>query len=380
MKLKFLIAMFSITFSAMSQQSYLSVADSLASVGKQNDAIKLLEDIEPKSEKILLKLAKLQQQVEKNDEALENYIKVLNKNPERVLTALDYGELLMKSGKPEQADSLFTLLSKKYPNNAGFVYRAGLAKEMKKDSLAIDRFFQAVKLDSTHQGAIYKTALYHLKKQSPHEAISLCQTGLKHNPDNPSLLSILGQAYFKTYQYPECIEPFEALVRMGKGSEFIFEKLAKSYRAVSNYDKALEYYKKLLKINNLNATVHAIMGMIYLRQEKFDKAQTHLAFVVLIKDRPLDREYLNLGLGYKGMEKFEKAFESFGKALDENPRNERALLERAIAADAYFEDQQAVLNLYNTYLERFGEKGKEEMISVAKYRVSELKSEIHLAK
>ena len=380
MKLKFLIAMFTITFSAMSQQSDLSVADSLASVGKQNDAIKLLEDIEPKSEKILLKLAKLQQQVEKNDEALENYIKVLNKNPERVLTALDYGELLLETERLEIADSLFNSLTEKYPDNAGFTYRLGLTREKKKDSSAMDLYFKTVGLDSTHQGALYKTAKFELQRGNRHNAIHLSQTGLKTRPENASLLSILGQAYLASLQFEEAAVPFEKLIEIGEGSEFILEKLASAYRKSGQTDKAIATYEKMLEIDNMNGAVHSNLGALYLKKDKAKKAQEHFMMALFIKNQPADSEYINLGLSYKRQEDHRSAYISFQKALEENPENQRAKIELALAADAHFEDKQAVLKLYQDFVTKYKETGRNDMLSVAEYRISELKKEIHLAK
>ena len=93
------------------QTDNFKIADSLAAVGKQRESIKLLEELNPKSERVYLKLAKFQQAQGDNNLALENYKKVLLRNPDRVLTLLDYGELLMENGDLKQADSVFTKLT-----------------------------------------------------------------------------------------------------------------------------------------------------------------------------------------------------------------------------------------------------------------------------
>ncbi|MGA8853580.1 MAG: tetratricopeptide repeat protein [Christiangramia sp.] len=375
-----LIILCLIGIKAGAQTSALNISDSLAAVGKQREAIELLSDAEPKSDKIYLKLAKLQQDIGQKEKALENYRKVLDQNPNRVLTIQNYGELLLESGKLEMADSLFSSLTEKYPDNAGFVYRLGLAKENKKDTTAIKYFFKTVSLDLTHQAALYKTARHQLKNGKSYNAISLCNSGLKVHPNNISLLSILGQAYSTSLQFEKAIPPFEKLVALGEGSEFILEKLAKAYRVTSQPEKAIETYKKMLDINDMNSTVHSNLGALYLQTNEVEKAQQHFTMALLIKKQPVDREYLNIGLTFKRQDNFKEAFENFEKALEENPNNERALLERAIAADAYSEDKEAVLDLYETYLKNFAETGREDMISVAKYRISELKSEIHQSK
>lgn len=96
-----------VAFKAEAQTSALAVSDSLYAVGEYAEAINKLQGITPQTEKTYLKLAKNYAASRQPEIALENYKKVLSQNPERVLTTIDYGELLVKSGKLKLADSLF---------------------------------------------------------------------------------------------------------------------------------------------------------------------------------------------------------------------------------------------------------------------------------
>ncbi|MUP44638.1 tetratricopeptide repeat protein [Gramella sp. BOM4] len=362
------------------QTEILKTADSLAAVGQHSEAIGLLESIEPKTETIYLKLAKTQQARGHNEEALQYYRTVLEQNPGKILTTVDYGELLLESGKAEIADSLFSALSKRYPENAAFNYRTGLAKEKRKDSIAIRYFFKTHILDSTHQGAIYKTAKYFLQNGKSYNAIMLCNTGLRARPNNVSLLSILGQSYSRTLQFEKAIEPYEKLLELGEGSEFILENLAKAYRTTGQDENAIETYKKMLDINDANASVHSNLGVLYLNQNKPDKAQQHFTMALLIKKQPVDNEYVNIGLSFKRQENFQEAYRNFKMALVENPENQRARIELAIAADAIYDDKEKVLKHYQDFIDQHGETGRKDMLSIAEYRISQLKKEIHMAK
>ena len=364
---------------ALAQTLDFKTADSLAAVGKHLEAIDLLEQAEDKSDNTYLKIAQYQQVTGKNAEALESFRRVLILNPDRVLPALSYGELLLETGKLELADSLFTKLNAKYPENASFVYRLGLTKEMKKDSTAIGYFFETVELDSTHQGALYKTAKHHLKNGKPHNAIKLSKTGLKYRPENISLLSILGQAYSASLQFEKAISAYEKLVELGEGSEFILEKLAKAYRLTSQTEKAINTYKMMLEINDKNNAVHSNLGALYLQANKTKKAQLHFTMALLIKKQPVDREYTNIGITFKRQADYQNAYTNFRKALEENPKNERALIELALAADGYFEDKESVLQHYQNYVDKYKGSGRRDMLSVAEFRISELRREIHLA-
>ncbi len=147
-----------VAFKAEAQTSALAVSDSLFAVGEYAGAINKLQEIDPQTEKTYLKLAKNYAANRQPEIALENYKKVLSKNPDRVLTAVDYGELLVKTGKLNSADSLFKILAEKYPKNANFKFQQGLIKEKLKDSTALGYFMHTMILDTTHQGALYKLA------------------------------------------------------------------------------------------------------------------------------------------------------------------------------------------------------------------------------
>ena len=142
MKFKVISILLVFAASSIQAQNNIKIADSLAAVGKHTEAIELLNKENPKSDNIYLKLAKFQQVQGNTDEALKNYRRALEKAPGRVLTAQDYGELLLESGKTDLADSVFTSLTESYPDNAGFYYRLGLSKGEEKRQYGDKIFLQ----------------------------------------------------------------------------------------------------------------------------------------------------------------------------------------------------------------------------------------------
>lgn len=254
-------------FQAASQQSDLKEADSLNAVGKTSAAIALLESNSDQSEKPYSDWQNIRKSNLK-EAALANYQQVLRMNPNRVLTAMDYGELLLDTDKPEAA-KLFSELSEKYPENASFRFRLGLAREKLQDSSAIDDFYRTVELDSTHQGAFYKTSKYELRNGRHFNAAALAKKGLEVNANNASLLSILGQSYMVSFQFERAIEPFQQLVAQGESSEFILQNLAKAYTATGKTDQAIETYLKMIELSPGNASAFTNLGVLYFKRRKF---------------------------------------------------------------------------------------------------------------
>ena len=362
------------------QTPTLTIADSLYAVGNYSEAIQNLEDIQDKSEAVYSRLAKAYVAKGNFSSALKYYKTVLDKNPNKVLIATEYGEVLIKAGKLESADSLYLNLAARYPKNAGFQFQLSTIKEKQKDSTYLEFLERTVQLDPHHQQALYKLAKNALSRRDFPVSEALSLQGLEANPKNPSLLSILAQTYFNENSYILAIAPLEKLLELGQGNEFVHSKLGFSYYQVRYIEDAIIQYNLALSYEDKNSNTHYNLGKLYASTGDLKKSETHLLMALLIKKQPVDAEFLSLGLTYKLQEDYEKALQYFNSALDENPGNERALYERAIAADNYFKDKTTVLNHYKAYLNKYEAEGNESLIFLAQSRMKDIKEELHLNK
>jgi len=366
------------TLCSQAQTSALAVADSLYAVGDYSEAIKTLESTEPKTEQVHLKLARAFQAKGNLNEAGEQYEIVLKKNPKRVLTQLDHGKLLVKIGELNKADSIFSRLGKDYPKNPGFQYQLGLIKEKQQDSTAVIYFKNTIQLEPTHQDALFQLAKDELQRREYGMAINYSLMGLMANPENASLRSILAQSYYNQKLYDKAIPEFEKILELGQGNEFVHSRLGFSYYQRTDFLNAIDHYKNALNFEDKNSDTHYNLGKLYAITGDLEKSEIHLLMAILIKKQPVDSEFLSLGLTYKLQKDHKKALEYFNSALEENPENERALYERAIAADNYFKDLETRINYYVSYLNKFEEKGNKDLIYLAKTRLKDLRKDLHL--
>ena len=367
-----------LVFKVGAQTPTLAIADSLYAVGNYPEAIQLLENFQQKTEASQLRLAKAYVASGKLDSAINTYKAVLQKNPNKVLTAMEYGEVLVKEGELNAADSLFNILATTYPENAGFQFQLATIKEKQRDSTYIGFLERAIALDPTHQQALYKLAKNALSFREFKTSEKLALQGLRSNPNNASLLSILAQTYFNENSYVLAISPLEKLLELGQGNEFVHSKLGFCYYHQYNFEDAVAQYNLALGFEDRNSDTHYNLGKLYARLGDLKKSETHLLMALLIKKQPVDAEFLSLALTYKLQGDHEKSLQYFNSALEENPNNERALYERAIAADNYFKDKKSVLNYYEAYLSKYSKKGNGELVYLAEIRIKDIREELHL--
>lgn len=360
------------------QTSALAIADSLYAVGNYSGAIEKLEQVEPQSQEVLIRLAKAQQAYGDPAAAMEAYQTVLQADPEKVLSAVEYAKLLSTAGKLEAADSLFKNLIKKYPDNAEFYYQLGLVRERQKHSSAAHLFSMTLDRQKTHQPALIKVSKKALVEGHLATAERLAKQGLEVNPNQVTLLSILAQAYYYGKDYEKAVSRFEKLVELGQSSEFIHSKLGTAYFQLSKLEKAIENFNAALDYNEDNYATHYSLGKLYALTGEYENSEGHLLQAILLKAVTFDEEYTSLGLTYKSMKKPKEALTYFNKAIEENPENERAMLERAIAADSYFKDLQTRLNYYQAYLDKFREVGSPNFMLLAMRRIKDIREEMHL--
>ncbi|NJW52357.1 tetratricopeptide repeat protein [Salinimicrobium sp. CDJ15-91] len=363
---------------AEAQTSALAIADSLYAVGNYSGAINELENSEIRSEAVLLKLAQAQKANGNILAALENYEAVMKSSPERILTAVEYAKLLSSTGNLQEADSIFTSLTKRHPMNAGFHYQLGLIREKRKDSTAMSHYNITVLLQKTHQEALIKVATRALTDGELLRGERLSKQGLETNPNGIALLSILAQSYYYQKEFKQAVERFEKLVELGAGSEFVHSKLGTAYFHLEDYDKAIAHFNLALDYEDENHATHYSLGKLYALVGDYKNSEGHLLQAILLKDVILDEEFTSLGLTYKLQEKPKDALKYFNLAIEEDPYNERAMYERAIAADSYFKDLESRKKYYEEYLERFQENGGKNLVLLAQRRIKDLKEEIHM--
>lgn len=204
----------------------------------------------------------------------------------------------------------------------------------------------------------------------------LCKKALQSYPENVQIISLLAQDNFSRGFISDAIPLFEKLLKLGQNSQFIYEKLGACYYKRRNYEVAIDYYLKALDFSEEDFYLHANLAKLYNFVEDFKNAEKHGKLAIFYKDLPLDADYYTLGDTYQIHNDWPEAMENFNKALTENKDHKRALYNKAVVADNYYADKEAVLKLYEAFIEKYEDEeyaNYDPILELAKDRSGMLK-------
>ena len=358
-------------FKTEAQTSVLKVADSLYALGHYSKAIAQYKAYDNPSE-VHHKIARSYIALGNYDEGLINYEKAVEANPENTLLKYDYGKFLYRIKNYKKAAVVFNKLVYIDYKNPNFHYELGLALERLKDSTAQNRFFNAFQLDTTHQKAIYKIAKEHLKKGRHNQVDRYVDIGLKSFGNNKELISLKAQNKYAQRHYREAVIWFEKLLELGESSPFIHEKLSLCYYQMYDFEKAIDQRKLVLKFNPLDATAIYVIGTYYSELRDYKQAEEYISKALALLEEPLDEEYMKLGTVLNQQKKYKEAIEALKSSLKENPNNSSTQFFLVRTKDAYYEDLDAKIKLYEDFKKRYP---KNPFMKFAQFRLDELKEE-----
>ncbi|MBR6164044.1 tetratricopeptide repeat protein [bacterium] len=216
---------------------------------------------------------------------------------------------------------------------------------------AIKNYKKALEENPASFAALFNLILQLRKTMSP-ELIEYAYLGLKLEPNNDNLYSILGEFYLKhgqkdyalvsfeeahkiapdnfTYTYniatilymlknfPKAKDYFEELLEKDKDNISVLTSLAQTYKHLHDNQKALELHKRCYELRPDDLKIKRNLAITYNTVEQPEQA---LKLYEELLETDLDKieVFRGIGIAYRKMHKYELALENFNKALEYNP-------------------------------------------------------------
>ena len=199
--------------------------------------------------------------------------------------------------------------------------------------------------------------LYHIYKAQgqTEKVMEIMEEGLNNNPENFSIFSTYGIFLVMEKKWDKGIEVLEkALVLVAFDPE-VWNFLGFAYWRKGKNQKALEYYRKALTLDDSNAMVFSNLGALYLSIfRRSRKKDTHFQSMEYFKkaielDPNLAAAYRGLGACYGIRGQTKEAISIWEKALELNP-NDYFLVYNLAMANLEIGRKSQALKYFEKYL------------------------------
>ncbi|MCK0158068.1 hypothetical protein MWU65_12805 [Cellulophaga sp. F20128] len=374
----FLILVF-IGIKAKAQSSVLTTADSLYASGNYTAAINNYAKLGTTNAS--LQIARAYHAIGNYDKAIAEYKNVLIKKNTSELPRFELGKLLSKVNKDSLALSEFMVLIKNNPKNPEYFYNAGSITEKLGDSdKALIDYKKAVLIDSTHLRSLFRIGRYYVARKEVDSVFKYVDKGLRFYENDVSLINLKALAFFNNYQYTESIPLFERLIALGEANKaHIHNKLAYSYYKLYEFEKALESYRNVLKLQALNPdpTTYTNMAEVFRKDSQLDSAKVYVQKAIDELVVVLDTEYGMLAGIAREQNQLGEALKYYRLAAYEAPEQLKYAYQICAVGEAYYKDVKLNLKCYvdlkkqiknnelNSYFDALADK-----------RITELKTQI----
>ncbi|HHI94457.1 MAG TPA: tetratricopeptide repeat protein [Gammaproteobacteria bacterium] len=254
--------------------------------------------------------------------ALEQYLKVLDLNPQYPLAYFRIAQL-KAAGKDIKAAQQNYLKAIQYnPNYTKARYNLGLLYlSSKKWSDARNQFEQILQ-----RGGIGKkeTARVHFQ---------------------------LGRAAYGEKDYETALNEYDKALALRKG-RYVKALLNKglTYRAQKRYEKAIATYQQVLELDKEYPQAWYNLGLAYQRDKKYEQAEEALKKALKYK-KNYASAWFNLGVLYRKQGRFDESIEAYKAALKIKPNYRKAKLNLAVRYAQKNQFQQAIV-LYRDVLKQ----------------------------
>ncbi|MBF0358929.1 MAG: tetratricopeptide repeat protein [Magnetococcales bacterium] len=205
-----------------------------------------------------------------------------------------------------EADQLCTAIVQAVPSHIDALNLLGvIAQKVNRNDMAIELFQRAITFDANRALLYYNLgiSLYSLERKE--EAIQALKTALEKEPGNSQIADCLNGV----------LNSVDGSIQ-NRAKEALEQGI--SFHQSGQLDKAIDYYKKAIKIDPENFIALSNMGFALYSTEKLEEAAVALKKAITISPDFADA-YSNLGNTLKKQGKFKEAVASFQKAIALKP-------------------------------------------------------------
>jgi tetratricopeptide (TPR) repeat protein len=311
-------------------------------------------------------------------QAIENYQKAIQLNPEYADAYYNLGNALYRQGQLEQAIENYQKAIQLNPEYADAYYNLGIAlSDHGQLAQAIENYQKAIQLDpgkvlaynnlgnalckqgqlkraiQNYQKAIqlnpeYALAYYNLGiALSDHgqlaQAIENYQKAIQLNPEYADAYYNLGNALYRQGQLDQAIENYQKAIQLNPKYALAYNNLGNALSDHGQLAQAIENYQKAIQLDPGEVLAYNNLGNALCKQGQLKRAIQNYQKAIQLNPEDADA-YYNLGYALSGQGQLKRAIQNYQKAIQLNPEDADAYYNLGYALSGQGQLERAIQN------------------------------------
>jgi len=206
-------------------------------------------------------------------QAISLYRKTLAIDSTNYTALNNLAKLFFSDKKYDAADSLYRKLSKQDSFNSYYYRKIGLCK-IKQNNIktAVSFYYKAYMADSTDNINIKSLATVYLKLKLFDKAIETCKKGIKNDSLFPDFYKTEGDVHFAKNHYYRSVPLYKKTLSLGDSSYNVNKRLGISLCETKKYNEALRYNLAVYKVDSVSYSNTLYLCRTYLGLKDYDTA------------------------------------------------------------------------------------------------------------
>ena len=232
------------------------------------------------------------------DEAVEQFKKALEIDPESANAYRGLGRAYFKSGDKQKASEAFHEALRLNPDSAETYYDLGTTRYESGDyAAAASAFEEAIRLKADFFDALIVLGKAYQRSGLHSKSVDVLQKAALQQPQNMDAQVLLGSALIQAGRPEKAIEVFHEAVLLSPESAFAYSNLAHAYQQTGKFAQAFDALQQALRISPSDPLAHNYLGQTYQSLGRQLEAVAAFKQAVALKPDYAEAHY-NLGLLY----------------------------------------------------------------------------------
>ncbi len=253
--------------------AYANLATAYAGQGKLKEEMEYLQkavSLAPDDPVIHFNLAEAYEKRGRMDAAVKEYQLVLEKNPGD-LDALEHlGDLMLRNKKYDQAVGYYEKIGPGLHEKASMFINRGFAYgEIRQYGKSAENYEKAIKMGVRDQTLYYNLAYTYTRLGRDKDAVVYYE---KISPQTRQTLGMIADYYLKNRNYERAIQYYQRIVKLDPKKASSYFSIGCAYAAIKNYDRAISNYLAALKYDREDDETYASLGDAYEKKGLYAEA------------------------------------------------------------------------------------------------------------